>query len=218
MDEVAFPIIIARNMLAALPKPVIERGAAALMRSMRRHHPDLFRNLAALQPTRLQVELTDLPHRFLLSFGEKPATLTLVRGDAPACNVTLKGSLESLLALLEGRIDSDALFFTREITITGDTSAVVALRNTLDREEISLMDEAMALLGPLRGVGRRTVLRWEGRAARLRDRIIAMRAPDAPDEHDLAAEFGSLRAEIETLKSRLAKQEILARRKQGVAA
>ena len=218
MDEAAFPIIMARGILAALPPPVLERSAAALLRRMSRKHPELFRNLAEFRRTALRIELTDLPHRFLLSFGERPPTLVLVRDDNAACNATLKGSLGALLALLEGRIDSDALFFTREITITGDTSAVVALRNTLDRETISLLDEATALLGPLRNVGRRAVLRWEGRAERLRDRIAAIRAPDAPDLSDLAGECDHLRAEIETLKSRVAKQDVLLRRRQGEAA
>jgi predicted lipid carrier protein YhbT len=218
MDEDGFPIILARGMIGMMPPPLLERGAAVLMRKMRRNHPDLFRNLAALDRTTLRIEPTDLPHRFVLSFGEKPPTLALARAGDPPANATLKGSLESLLALLEGRIDSDALFFTREIVITGDTSAVVALRNTLDRETIALLDEATSLFGPFARVGRSAVLRWEGRAERFRDRLAALPRPASEPERDLAAEFDALRAEIETLKSRLAKQEAQARRKQGVAA
>ena len=218
MDDADFPIIIARSVIAAMPPPMLQRAASLLLRKMRRNHPDLFNNLAQLDPTSVRIEPTDLPHRFLLSFGDKPMALTLIRHDDTPADATLKGSLESLLALLEGRIDSDALFFTREISITGNTSAVVALRNTLDRETIQLLDEATSLLGPLQRVGRRAVLRWEGRAQRLRDRLTMPRHALGQRDRDLAAESDAMRAEIEALKSRLAKQETMARRKQGVAA
>jgi predicted lipid carrier protein YhbT len=217
MDEVAFPIIVARGMLGAMPRPVIERGAGVLLRKMRRHHPDLFRNLAELTPATLRIEPTDLPHVFMLSFGGGPVTLTLAQPEDPPAQTTIKGSLESLLALLEGRIDSDALFFTREIGITGDTSAVLGLRNTLDREDFSLLDEATSLLGPFQRLGRRVVMRWEGRAERLRDRLQGMHKSSAPAERP-AADDAALRAEIETLKTRVAKLEARARRTEGPAA
>jgi len=118
---------------------------------------------------------------------------------------------------LEGRIDSDALFFTREIGITGDTSAVLGLRNTLDREDFSLLDEATSLLGPFQRLGRRVVMRWEGRAERLRDRLQGMHKSSAPAERP-AADDAALRAEIETLKTRVAKLEARARRTEGPAA
>ena len=59
------------------------------------------------------------------------------------------------MALLEARVDGDALFFTRELTVSGDTAAVVTLRNILDRETISVLDEASSLFGPLQAHGAR---------------------------------------------------------------
>ena len=56
---------------------------------------------------------------------------------------------ELLREVLEGRLDGDALFFSRDLAIEGDTAAVVALRNAIDNEELDLVSEAMALLGPL---------------------------------------------------------------------
>ena len=32
--------------------------------------------------------------------------------------------------------------------MTGDTSVIVALRNTLDREEINVLDDVMSFFGP----------------------------------------------------------------------
>lgn len=220
MDHADFPIILVRGMMRFLPPPILDRGAALLMRKMGRNHPELFRNLAKLGHRTIHIEPTDLPHRFLLTFGDGPPRLSLARAANAPADATVKGTLEALLALLEGRIDSDTLFFTREIAITGDTSAVVALRNTLDRDTISLLDEATSLLGPLRRVGRRAALRWDRRAGLLRDRLKAVVGTNAaqPEGRDVAAERDVLHAEIETLKSRLAKLEGRQRRKEGAAA
>jgi predicted lipid carrier protein YhbT len=220
MEEVEFPTILARTFIAATPPPVLDLGAAALLRAMARNHPDLFRVLAERRRTVILVELTDLPRRFLLQFGDGAPSLRLTGASASEAEASVKGSLEALMALFEGRVDSDALFFTREIVVAGDTSAVVALRNILDREPISVLAEAASLLGPLRGLGRAAALNCERRARRLRDLLRPVRA--APDgvaraERDAAADNG-LRAEIEALKTRLSKLEARQRRKEGEAA
>ena len=54
-----------------------------------------------------------------------------------------------LLDLLEGRVDGDTVFFSRDLKITGDTAAIVALRNTLDREDLDVSEEIHAVLGPM---------------------------------------------------------------------
>ncbi len=221
MDQAEFPIVLARGMMRVMPPPLLNCGAAALLRQMGRNHPDLFRNLAAFARTTIRVEPTDLPHRFLLAFGAGPPSLALARATDPPADATVKGTLEALLALLEGRIDSDTLFFTRELGITGDTSAVVALRNTLDRDSISLLDEAASLLGPLQRFGRAAALGWERLAAFLRNRFAAMganSAVSAPAGRDFAAECDGLRAEIAVLNTRLAKLETRQRRREGPAA
>jgi predicted lipid carrier protein YhbT len=54
-----------------------------------------------------------------------------------------------LLGLVHGVYDGDALFFSRDLVIEGDTEAVLALRNAIDNEEIDLAKEAAGLFGPL---------------------------------------------------------------------
>ncbi len=221
MEEAEFPTMLARGVIAATPPPLLDLGAAALLRRMGRNHPDLFRVLEELRRTVVRVELTDLPRQFLLQFGGGAPSLKLASADDVPADASVKGSLESLLALLEGRIDSDALFFTRELVITGDTSAVVTLRNVLDRETIDVLDEASSLFGPLRRFARAAALSWERRAERLRDLLMPVRSAaggGANGERDVAAENEVLRAEIETLKTRLSKLEARQRRKEGAAA
>jgi predicted lipid carrier protein YhbT len=217
MDEAEFPTLLARGVIATAPPPILELGAGALLHKMGRNHPELFRVLSEFRRTRILFELTDLPHRFVLQFGDGAPSLKLAGAGEVEADASVKGALEALLALLEGRIDGDALFFTREIVIAGDTSAVVALRNILDRESIVLLDEAVSLLGPLRRFARTAVLNWERRAERLRDLIRPAR--DGSDAaRAAAAEQERLHAEIEALKTRLSKLEARHRRKEGQAA
>jgi predicted lipid carrier protein YhbT len=51
--------------------------------------------------------------------------------------------------MIEGTADGDALFFTRHLRVTGDTQAVVTLRNALDDLEGNLVETILSGLGPL---------------------------------------------------------------------
>ncbi len=82
----------------------------------------------------------------------------------------------ALIDLLEGRIDGDAMFFSREIEITGSTAVIVAVRNTLDREEIVITDEIAAMFGPLERPARRIALRVDTAIGRARARIATIHA------------------------------------------
>jgi predicted lipid carrier protein YhbT len=50
--------------------------------------------------------------------------------------------------MVHGALDGDALFFSRDIVIEGDTEAVLALRNAVDDAEIDLAAEVAAIAGP----------------------------------------------------------------------
>ena len=218
MQDNEFPSLLARAFIGAAPKPALDLGAAALLAAMGRNHPHLFAVLAEQRQTRVLVELTDPPRRFLLQYGGGAPTLRVVADAADvAADAELKGGLEAMMALLEARVDGDALFFTRELTVSGDTAAVVTLRNILDRETISVLDEAASLFGPLRRMARAAILNWERRATRLR---AALSPPTASGGGAGMgeAEAAELRAQIEALKTRLSKVEARQRRKEGAAA
>ena len=140
-----------RRSMGLIPAPFLARMTEILMRGIAQRHPKLFENLARLSPTIIHIEPTDLRHHFALSFGDKPAALSILGGahHTPAPTATICGTFEMLLDLLEGRIDGDTVFFSRDLKITGDTAAIVALRNTLDREELDVSEEINAVLGPM---------------------------------------------------------------------
>jgi len=59
------------------------------------------------------------------------------------------GKFFDLLDMIDGSLDGDALFFSRALQVSGDTEAVVALRNALDDFEGSALDSVVASFGLL---------------------------------------------------------------------
>lgn len=67
--------------------------------------------------------------------------------------------------MVHGALDGDALFFSRDILIEGDTEAVLALRNAVDDAEIDLAGEIAAVTrtgGALRFAGRSRAVAPDG--------------------------------------------------------
>jgi predicted lipid carrier protein YhbT len=54
--------------------------------------------------------------------------------------------------MIDGSLDGDALFFSRDLRISGDTEAVVTLRNALDDLDGSVVDTVLRSFGPLSGI------------------------------------------------------------------
>ncbi len=128
-------------------------------------HPGLLSRLGPEAGKNLLLDTTDLPALILLRAD--PLSLTLhPRARAPQADAVIRGRLSAFLAMLHGEIDGDALFFSGDLAISGDTSAVLALRNALDDAEIDLAAEFAALtrapqgavLRLARGIGARTGL------------------------------------------------------------
>lgn len=72
----------------------------------------------------------------------------VLRRDSVPHDAHIAGSALTLLDMIDGRLDGDALFFSRDLRITGDTEAVVSLRNALDDLDGSVADDAATLAGP----------------------------------------------------------------------
>jgi O2-independent ubiquinone biosynthesis accessory factor UbiT len=171
MQQNSLPPSLARASMRMLPASVLQRMIDALMCRMSRRHPRLFKNLARLDAATVLIEPSDVSHRFMLAFGHGEASLALADSEDGASDACIKGDLESLLDMLEGRIDGDKLFFSREIEISGNTAIVVALRNTLDREEIDLLEDVTSLFGPFARPAHEMILLADSVARHVRQRI-----------------------------------------------
>jgi predicted lipid carrier protein YhbT len=150
MPHQSIPLPLAKMALRLAPPSVIAKTTEIVVQRVRRRHPKLFANLARLPKAVAVLAPTDTPHRFALTMGQEPVAFYLLEeeGDVLTPDATIAGTLESLIAMLEGQADGDTLFFSRDIQVTGDTTVIVGLRNTLDREEIDLMGEIFSLFGP----------------------------------------------------------------------
>ncbi|MFN3229988.1 MAG: SCP2 sterol-binding domain-containing protein [Asticcacaulis sp.] len=64
--------------------------------------------------------------------GVFPASAT------PACQAEIEARLTVLIAIAEGKLDADSAFFSRNVTIRGNTGSVMALHNTLEASELDI--------------------------------------------------------------------------------
>ncbi len=218
MDHLPAPL--SRLALSVIPTHLLQRMIDLLVRRMQQSHPRLFQNLTRLNAAVVRIEPTDLPHSFMLSYGSGAMSVTLVQGSDLPCDACVRGKLASLLDMLEGRIDGDMMFFSRDIDITGDTSAIVGLRNTLDREEINLLDDVASLCGPLAVPARKALGLVSRVAERLQNRLAEMyetRHPAPANTHKSEAANDVLRAEVKTLKKRLAKFEVRQKQREAIS-
>lgn len=115
-------------------------------RRLATRHPSMFRRLGQYGRARFVLDPTDLPVSMLLEpRGGRPRVHLSRRklyGDA-----RIAGPLAGLLGMVHGAYDGDALFFSRDLVIEGDTAAVLALRNAIDDAELDLSAEAQAMSG-----------------------------------------------------------------------
>jgi predicted lipid carrier protein YhbT len=190
-----------RPLPAAALSPLLDLA----IRLVKRRHPGLMDRLAALAPARILVEPTDIKHRFLISLAEEGVRLEIAHEDDDA-DASIKGGLAALIDLMEGRIDGDTLFFNRSLAISGDTAVIVALRNTLDGEEISLMNDVLSFLGPFARPAERAIAFLDSAASRFEASLKSLHRA-AHGGRDADAQHDKLKEEVATLKARLAKLE-----------
>lgn len=156
MSETAipkFPHLIDR-LIGRLPTLPLDMALRRFIGSLADRHPELFSRLGDYATRAFLIEPTDLTLGFLLRPDPAMPRLEAVKRGADgtvsvAHDARIAGPLAALVGMVHGAMDGDALFFSRDIVIEGDTEAVLALRNAVDDAEIDLADEAAALAGPV---------------------------------------------------------------------
>jgi len=144
------PILLGGLFARPLPPAVLQPALNSAMVTIARCPPGLFERLSALGAPVYLIDPVDLPLAFILTAdADKPTVKAVRSGDGVEVRATIRGPLLTLIDLLEGKIDGDALFFSRDLVIEGDTEAVVALRNAVDGVEVDLVGELTSAFGPL---------------------------------------------------------------------
>ncbi|WP_029620837.1 ubiquinone anaerobic biosynthesis accessory factor UbiT [Pseudorhizobium marinum] len=134
--------------LDALPIIPVQHVTQRLFQRLLEAHPDLFDRLGEYRGCRFSFTPTDLPLIFLVEPGGPSLSLKR-KGAVVSADAGVEAPLVMLLALLEGRCDADALFFSRDLQVSGDMEAILALRNALDDCDIDLPRDLAQLGGPL---------------------------------------------------------------------
>lgn len=136
--------------IAALPVAALQRATDAAFSVVAGNHPRLFERLSGYADARVLVAPSDLPLLFLLRLDPAAPGVSVHLSEAGlAPTASVRGPMLRLIDLLEGAVDGDALFFSRDLSIEGDTGAILALRNAVEAEEIVLFAEIADALGPL---------------------------------------------------------------------
>lgn len=166
------PLSLIKPMLSLMPNRALAGIVPVVLGRVRNRHPKLFAALAKLPAATVVIDPLDIPHRFVLRLGQDPIIFDLLQdGQMVKEEARIAGNLEELVDMLEGRVDGDALFFSRGIQVTGDTAVIVGLRNTLDREEIDLFTEILSLCGPFAGAARVASSLADGVIRRVEERL-----------------------------------------------
>ena len=134
--------------LRGLPLAPLSLALTGFARRMATRHPSMFRRLGDHATQRFVLDPTDLPVCLALDPAGGRPRVTLSRGPLKG-DARIAGPLAALLGMVHGAYDGDALFFSRDLVIEGDTAAVLALRNAVDDAELDLAAEAEAMGGPL---------------------------------------------------------------------
>jgi predicted lipid carrier protein YhbT len=204
------PILLLGLAARPLPAAPVQAVLRAVLRRLETRHPDVFARLRPLAGTAFLIEPWDVPFKVVLRPGARPPDLRVLRQEAPtpAVAAVIGGSLTTLLALLQGRGDGDALFFSRDLVFEGDTEAVLTLRNALDGADIDVFEDMLSALGPLAAAARRLAGPGRALAGRLQrdmERVqAALTAPIAGRCAAQAAELATLAEQVRVLRRRLA--------------
>ncbi len=150
-DDAAIPVV-PRPISAAigvLPLAPLGTALGLVLGAVLRRHRRIFDRLGTHAGKRFGLRPTDLPFALILHADPARPRITLARRlPRDGLHARIAGPLAGLAGLVDGRLDGDALFFSRVLSVEGDIEAVVALRNAIDDAGIDLLGDAASLLGP----------------------------------------------------------------------
>lgn len=165
----AFPRLMARA-AGLMPRLLVQKMASDLFAAVMAAHPEIIERLDGHAAATFAFEPTDMDLRFLIQPARRRIEVRK-SGEPVEADARVAGPLHLLLLLAEGEADADALFFSRDLTVTGDMEALLALRNVLDDCRIDIPACMAGLAGPFGGLAegvarqvRRHVLGPEGAA------------------------------------------------------
>lgn len=135
--------------IAPLPLAPLQPALALMLARISRAHPDLYDRLGEHADKRFGIAPTDLPFAFVLEPKPRRPLARAVRTLPAGLDASIHGPLTGLIGMAEGRLDGDALFFSRILWVEGDVAAALALRNAVDDARIDFGAILLGGFGPL---------------------------------------------------------------------
>lgn len=117
-----------------------------------RCRPELSERLAGFSGRRLLIDVTDLRLALTVELTPSIPRIALIPravAAADSADAAVSATFSDLLALLEGRVDGDALFFLGRLRFRGDTETILAVRNALEDARLDVEELGAGAFGPL---------------------------------------------------------------------
>ena len=124
----------------------LEHLARFTMRAVMNRHPEIFDRLGSYAECRYLIDVKDTPFVLLLLLKDRDVHVYR-RSEKIRAEAVIRGRFMTLAQLAQGNGDGDALFFSRDITIEGNTEAVLALRNALDDSSLDIIHDSLEAFG-----------------------------------------------------------------------
>lgn len=119
-----------------LPLSPMEIAVRHLINRALAARPSFEARLAEYAGRRFAIDPVDCPFTFFITASNGKAEVEIIRdADKVPFDARIRAPLIVLMGMIDGTYDGDALFFSRDLTIEGDTEAVLALRNALEDAE-----------------------------------------------------------------------------------
>ena len=134
-----------------IPKIIVQKAIDSLTAYFTKIHPGVVDRMSDYAPARIVLNPTDMPFYFLAEFTKSNFHILYIENDDIDLQeiTTISATFDFFLKMLERQSDGDALFFSRQLMIEGDTTIVVALRNILEAENVNINDDINETFGTL---------------------------------------------------------------------
>lgn len=141
-------IFLFKGLLTKIPLPIIQFFLSYSFKKMQMDYPNVFLKVAQNGEESFLIKPTDLPFNFYMVISQSGSGITVESKTSElTANATITASLADLLKMLEGKLDGDAAFFSKNLIIEGSTASVVKLRNAIDAENINIISSLTSNLG-----------------------------------------------------------------------
>lgn len=131
---------IPRWLLAAIPLAALQPVFSHIASHVARTRPELFARLGPHTGKHFLIDPIDLPFVLVLRpDAARPHLRAYRRSERPRNDAAIAGTFFNLMDMIDGTVDGDALFFSRDLRVTGD----------IDDFEGSALDSVIASFGPL---------------------------------------------------------------------